>query len=330
MSSILEQLFLPYISQLGMNKTEIEKYRNIGNTFKCDTEVGNGFCWVYSLDNRFSLSVYDFEIQESVTAKYDHPEFFTIGKYNVPAVKYIYENPKVDQSIISYNMPEGTFSETFSIGTRVKSCGLTLSPDFVKSLSKRFCIDYRFLAEDCLNIENNLVISNADFVMKQIFSYKPSNYSAAMYYEGKIMELLTMLVEWQVNNEKFAPYSIKEMDLEGLNEVTDYLKKNYQKDISIEDLMRVAFMGRNKLSHLFKLKYGISIMEYLRIIRIEQAKQILLNSTLPIHQVANMVGYKNQGSFSERFKETTGISPKEFRNNFIGNNELENYNNLLK
>lgn len=317
MNNMLEQLFLPYTSQLGMQQTEADPYRKIGSTYHCITEIGAGFCWVYSYEDLFSLSVYDFKIQEPVTPKYDHPEFFTIGRFNAPTTEYIYGQPKKPQPIISYNRPEGTFCETFPRGTHANSSGLTLSPSFIKLLSKKFCIDYNFLTQSCLDIKDDCIISNADLVLKQMFSYQPPNCCAPMYYEGKIMELITMLIEWQVNKGKYAPDTIRETDLEGLEEVSSYLKKHYHDDISIDALLHVAFMGRNKLSHLFKLKYGVSIMEYLRAIRIEEAKNILLNTSHSVQAVALMVGYRNQGSFSERFKETTGMSPTEFRNQII-------------
>ncbi|MBS4534345.1 helix-turn-helix transcriptional regulator [Clostridium sp. D2Q-14] len=313
MKNMLEELFLPYTSQLGMQKSEDNLYKNSGNTFYCDTEIGKGFCWIYSFDNKFSLSVYDFEIKERIRPKYDHPEFFTIGLLNESTAQYVLESTKPTGQIISYTRPEGTFCETFTKGTHANSFGLTFSPDFLKSLSRNFHFDYSFLVRSCFDLQHSCLIKDVEFILKQIFSAEPSQKCAAMYYEGKVMELLSMLIQWQAENKKYAPNEISSSDLDSLNEVIAYITKHYEKKISINDLANIAFMGRNKLSYIFKLKYGVSIMEYLRTIRIEQAKDILINTSLPIQSVSAMVGYKNQGSFAERFKMDTGMSPTEYR-----------------
>lgn len=61
--------------------------------------------------------------------KYDYPEFFTIGLLNEPTAKYILGTSRTAEKIISYSMPEGTFSEDFSRGTHVKNASLAFSPN---------------------------------------------------------------------------------------------------------------------------------------------------------------------------------------------------------
>ncbi|WP_461812121.1 helix-turn-helix domain-containing protein, partial [Faecalimonas sp.] len=54
--------------------------------------------------------------------------------------------------------------------------------------------------------------------------------------------------------------------------------------------------------------------EYLRTVRMDKAKELLMNTTIPINLVAQEVGYQNQGSFAERFRMETGMTPSEYRN----------------
>ena len=91
------------------------------------------------------------------------------------------------------------------------------------------------------------------------------------------------------------------------------MHKHYSESISIGSIEKVAYMGRNKLSHIFKLQQGMSITEYIRFIRMETAKELFINSTMSIRSVAIAVGYQNQGGFTERFKIETGLTPHEYR-----------------
>lgn len=313
MNNFFQTLLLPYISQLGMTESNDHLYNKCGTTFSCNSDIAEGFCWGFSYNNNFSISVYDVELQESVSPKYNHPEFYTIGFSSESASQYILGNAKKRDPIIRYSCPEGTFCETFKKGTHVYSSALGFSPDFLKSLAKHYELNYSDFINTCFNPSENLVISNAEFILKQIFSAKPLPNYAAMYYEGKILELLSGLAQWQINNQKYILNGVSSDDSIHLNDVVDYLQQNYAKPIRINELEAVAYMGKNKLSHIFKIQYGSTITTYLRELRMEHAKDILYNTTLPVGSVAAMVGYQNQGSFAECFKAETGFTPTEYR-----------------
>lgn len=78
MKDLFEQLLLPYIHEIGMDLSSQFLYRDCGNTFCCNSEIGNGFCWDYSSGNQFSVSVYDFKVNRDMMPTYQHPDFFTI------------------------------------------------------------------------------------------------------------------------------------------------------------------------------------------------------------------------------------------------------------
>ena len=72
-------------------------------------------------------------------------------------------------------------------------------------------------------------------------------------------------------------------------------------------------LDRTYLYKLFKKQIGISIKEYLMNLRIEKAKDLLVNSNQPIYMIANLVGYSNNLSFNKTFKSKLGMSPKLYR-----------------
>lgn len=70
------------------------------------------------------------------------------------------------------------------------------------------------------------------------------------------------------------------------------------------------------MSRIFKKEAGISISAYLMQKRVEEAKNMLTRSSLPINTVSIYVGYSNFSYFTKMFRENTGFSPLEYRRKF--------------
>jgi two-component system response regulator YesN len=67
------------------------------------------------------------------------------------------------------------------------------------------------------------------------------------------------------------------------------------------------------ISRLFKQMTGQTFVEYLKRIRIEKSKELLLNSSLKINEVGRRVGYEHSYYFIKVFKELMGLTPGEFK-----------------
>lgn len=134
-----------------------------------------------------------------------------------------------------------------------------------------------------------------------------------MYYESKIIETLCLALQWDMNNQRLADQQIDRSDLTRLEEIRFYLAEHLAEPFSINELSRMACMNRSKLSDDFKQAYNTTITDYVNRLRVLRAKELLVGSDLKIAAIANGVGYKLHGSFSEAFKQHTGITPCEYR-----------------
>ncbi len=98
-----------------------------------------------------------------------------------------------------------------------------------------------------------------------------------------------------------------------VNGVLEYIHKNYMKDINLQKISEELFCSPNHLSRVFKKRIGITVMNYIHKIRIENSIQKLNDSTLPIQNIAIQVGYNNLNNFYKHFKLITKNTPFEFR-----------------
>lgn len=101
-----------------------------------------------------------------------------------------------------------------------------------------------------------------------------------------------------------------------LEAVLAYIDGHYEQDISLEELAQHHKISSRYLRKIFMEHVGFSAVEYLTMLRIESAKDLLKNTSISISDIAMNVGYNSFQYFSMMFKKKTGISPKDFRNQY--------------
>lgn len=102
---------------------------------------------------------------------------------------------------------------------------------------------------------------------------------------------------------------------ETMSHVMNYMRENFPQPLTLESVAKQVFLSPFYLSHLFSDELGITFIEYLTRIRIEQAKSLLGDKSLSVQSVANKVGYDDASYFSKVFKKSTGLTPNSYRKN---------------
>lgn len=100
---------------------------------------------------------------------------------------------------------------------------------------------------------------------------------------------------------------------DGVEFVKKYISENVDKDVSLNRLAKMVFLNPTYLSRLFKNATGGTITDYLLIVRIEKAKQLLTDSDKKVQEISAAVGIDSPVYFSRIFKKSTGYTPQEFR-----------------
>lgn len=93
-----------------------------------------------------------------------------------------------------------------------------------------------------------------------------------------------------------------------------YIKDNFTKDISVEDVVKEANTNHTTFSKIFKAKTGQTFVQYLIQMRLERAKYLLKNSKLSITEVMLESGFNGLQYFNHAFHKDTGMSPLQYRN----------------
>lgn len=109
--------------------------------------------------------------------------------------------------------------------------------------------------------------------------------------------------------EKLGNYSERKIEVS-----LQYMEENYNKNLNMATVSNYVSMNYSSFSCLFKEKTGYSFVEYLNKLRIDKAKELLVETDLKIHEISKKVGYDNDKYFLKKFKLICGISPSEYRN----------------
>lgn len=98
-----------------------------------------------------------------------------------------------------------------------------------------------------------------------------------------------------------------------LKKVLTFMRDNYDKQISLEDIATAAGMSPKYFCYFFKERTGKTPFEYLNGYRIERASQKLLSTDLNVTEIAFSCGFNDLSYFIKTFKSFKNISPAKFR-----------------
>lgn len=96
-------------------------------------------------------------------------------------------------------------------------------------------------------------------------------------------------------------------------EMISYIQQNYTEKISLKEFGTQFHLSEKYISRYFKEHFHITLSQYVNHLRLEHARQLLHDTTLPITEVAMQSGYQNVSYFIRSFKETYGMSPLKYR-----------------
>jgi len=106
---------------------------------------------------------------------------------------------------------------------------------------------------------------------------------------------------------------IKLRKLKVVSQIKDYLENNFSQNINLGDAARKFYISPQHLARLFKETTGCTPKQYITSLRIESAREQLVNTRDTILSIAQNLGYDNIHYFYRIFRKETGCTPMQYR-----------------
>lgn len=101
--------------------------------------------------------------------------------------------------------------------------------------------------------------------------------------------------------------------------IVRYLQEHLKEEITLNILAEEFHLSAQYISQLFKNEIGVNFLAYLTNIRMENAKKLLLSTSLSIAEISEQSGYGDYRVFTKVFKKSEGITPSQYRREFLDN-----------
>jgi AraC-like DNA-binding protein len=131
------------------------------------------------------------------------------------------------------------------------------------------------------------------------------------YQSGEVAGLCGIVRSFEGARSSLQPY----LDL---LPVVEFLKENYTEKIVMPDLAQRVGMSVRKLQRRFKETFKTTLQNYVGKLRILEACDLLLETRLPVTEIALKVGFYDHSAFSKKFSELIGVSPRDYRRRIVG------------
>ena len=223
-----------------------------------------------------------------------------------PSVAQAYPHDKLNELSDSLKMNNFCLArilidELFQIAATYSQNEHNLPVFFVRSL----LIDILTIISNCIN-QSNISFSNyGELFYTTLYLCRSCSYSTKASEIFANTNKLIDFYESEISGRLISSAPLRQL-----------VAENYcQPDFSIAQLANHFHVSVAYMSQLFKKELNIGFADYLWMLRLEKAKELLLTTDMSIDDISIAVGYYNTSSFRRKFKQEAGVSPSQFRNN---------------
>ena len=208
---------------------------------------------------------------------------------------------------------EHGFHSVFHKGIPLRSIGIEIFPAYYEQYLKNIYPDeYIDPAIAFHTIDQTQDFPELVALLKQIYHYRGEELSARLFYEAKVAEAISLIIDYS-QKEKLHKPLISPEDQLMISNVSNYIQDHFNCDLPLEHLAKIACMGTTKLKIAFKAVHNCTITQYIKERRLSHAETLLATTDLTVEQIALTVGYHNAGRFATLFQQSSGLYPSEYR-----------------
>lgn len=188
---------------------------------------------------------------------------------------------------------------------KIREVIMIMNETMPRSENQEWCfMDYNF------HFTNDTGIYH--ILQRLLFLFTENHPAKNLFVDFMLKELIIRIM--QAESKKIYTDQALHMNTSNrLAYVVNYIRKNLQQNLNVQDLSQKAYMSESNFHKVFKNELGISPVEFINNERIKLASSLLQDPNIKIKEVYMECGFESRSYFNRLFKRKKNISPKEFK-----------------
>ncbi|HMU02424.1 MAG TPA: AraC family transcriptional regulator [Saprospiraceae bacterium] len=188
---------------------------------------------------------------------------------------------------------------------KIREVIMIMNETMPRSENQEWCfMDYNF------HFTNDTGIYH--ILQRLLFLFTENHPAKDLFVDFMLKELIIRIM--QAESKKIYTDQALHMNTSNrLAYVVNYIRKNLQQNLNVQDLSQKAYMSESNFHKVFKNELGISPVEFINNERIKLASSLLQDPNIKIKEVYMECGFESRSYFNRLFKRKKNISPKEFK-----------------
>ncbi len=301
------------IAFLFMKTLRIHTYK--GEKVRNDKEIKSSNSIVYSELNTFETQLYSGHY--GIKLPLEGSENYVINgkKFHVKEGHYLLTNPglKTEVSVNSNKL--------------VKGICIGFTEDFLKSLYTNMNSDFKSALElkedssDFMLVSHNYAIKNSllscflgTLKSKLTTNHLTQDYNEELFFLdlGEILINDQLELRSKINNLNQSKFSTQEEIYRRIDLMNQYIHDNYNNNISLEELAKIACLSKYHAVRCYQKIEGISPYKKIINLRLSKAENLLLKG-YSINEISDSCGFADYRAFSKLFKKVYHTTPSQYR-----------------
>lgn len=199
-----------------------------------------------------------------------------------------------------------------NIETLNEDAVLKVLTNIKQNISRKKGMDGETLLLLCLELVDALVLSLKKMCADATTLHLKAKFQQDFHMCTTVDEVFELLGETFIKGISDVAQAKEQSETKPIRSARKYIQEHYNESVKLEDVSSLIGFNPNYFSGMFKQQTGMNFSEYLTHVRIEKAKQFLIQGKLFAADIAIQIGYGDAKYFYKIFKKSTGLTPMEF------------------
>ena len=241
----------------------------------------------------------------AVTPKHNHPAYMFVIPYDNQTEVYIHNKKLTPKPNSIFCLSPDILHHEVQNYLPPKYCAIFIKKEIFEKNYKLYAKPELFNGKIIDIKTNRLELLLQDFINESNNQYTTKEVILEHFSELITHEIIRNIVEYKIINTTDS----KNKDI---NKSINFIKHNYDQNITIEDLTKLTNLSKSYFNSLFTKEMNQTPMQYLKNTRLDNAKKMLRANQLPITIISAQCGFNSPSYFTKLFKQQFKITPKEY------------------